>query len=295
MKLAQAITLGKPLLADGATGTMLQSMGLPVGEAPERWTLERPDNIRRLATLYVAAGADILYTNTFGASRVHLQRLGLEDKIVALNQTAVKLAREAAQTVAGERTVYVVGSIGPTGEMLEPFGDLSPDAARAAFAEQARLLAEAGVDGLVCETFTDLNEALLALGAARKAAPQLPVLASMAFDESGRTMMGVTPADAVTKLSDAGAAVVGANCSVGPAVVEKVIHAMGAARPAVRLLAKPNAGLPQMIAGKTVYLLDPAALAEFAKRMKLRGVAVLGGCCGTTPDHIRAMRQALNQ
>jgi 5-methyltetrahydrofolate--homocysteine methyltransferase len=127
MNLQDALKLPQPLLADGATGTMLQGMGLPVGEAPERWTLERPDNIRRLATLYVAAGADILYTNTFGASRVHLKRLGLEDKIAELNQTAVRLAREATQAVAGEHTVYVVGSIGPTGEMLEPFGDLSPD------------------------------------------------------------------------------------------------------------------------------------------------------------------------
>ncbi len=295
MKLQQAITLGKPLLADGATGTMLQGMGLPVGEAPERWTLERPENIRRLATLYVAAGSDILYTNTFGASRVHLQRLGLEEKIVELNQTAVKLAREATTAVAGERTIYVVGSIGPTGEMLEPLGDFNPDVARAAFLEQARLLVAAGVDGLVCETFTDLGEALLAVSAAREAAPQLPVLASMAFDESGRTMMGVKPEDAVAQLSDAGAAVVGTNCSVGPAVVERVIRAMNAARPQVKLLAKPNAGLPQMIAGKTVYLLDPVALGEFAKRMKLRGVAVIGGCCGTTPDHIRAMRQAIDR
>ena len=295
MNLQNALNLPKPLLADGATGTMLQGMGLPVGEAPERWTLECPNNIRRLATLYVAAGSDILYTNTFGASRVHLKRLGLENQIAELNQSAVRLAREAAQIMDGERDIYVVGSIGPTGEILEPFGDLSPDAARAAFAEQARLLAEAGVDGLVCETFTDLNEALLAVNAAREAAPQLPVLASMAFDESGRTIMGVTPEDAVAKLSEAGAAVVGANCSVGPAVVERTIRAMNAARPHVKLLAKPNAGLPHMMNGKPVYLLDPAALAEFAKRMKLRGVTVLGGCCGTTPEHIRAMRQAIDR
>lgn len=294
MNLQDALTQPRTWLADGATGTMLQSMGLPVGEAPERWTLDRPDAIRRVATLYVAAGADILYTNTFGASRVHLQRLQLEGKIAELNQTAVRLARDAATTMAGERTIHVVGSIGPTGEMLEPFGELSVETARASFAEQARLLVEAGVDGLVCETFTDLNEAVNAVGAAREAAAgKLPVLASMAFDENGRTMMGVTPEDAVTQLSDAGAAVVGANCSVGPAVVEKAIRAMSAARPKVRLLAKPNAGMPQMIAGKTVYLLDPVALAEFAKRMKLRGVAVVGGCCGTTPEHIRAMRQAL--
>jgi methionine synthase I (cobalamin-dependent) len=295
MKLQDALKLPKPLLADGATGTMLQSMGLPVGEAPERWTLERPEAIRRLATLYVAAGADLLFTNTFGASRVHLKRLNLEDKIAELNQTAVRLARDAANTLAGERTVHVVGSIGPTGEMIEPYGELSAAAARESFAEQARLLVAAGVDGLVCETFTDLNEAVQAVGAAREAAPELPVLASMAFDENNRTMMGVTPEDAVAQLSEAGAAVVGTNCSVGPVAVEKVIRAMSAARPKVRLLAKPNAGLPQMMNGKTVYLLDPVVLGEFATRMKLRGVAVIGGCCGTTPEHIRAMRQAIER
>ncbi len=291
MKFLQALEQGKMLLADGATGTMLQTMGLPVGDAPEQWTLQRPDAVRELARLYAAAGSDLVYTNTFGASRVHLRRCGLEDKLAHLNQQAVALAREGV-AAAGE-TALVIGSIGPTGEMLEPYGDFSADEARQSFAEQAALLAEAGVDALVCETFTDLQEALLAIGAVREKT-KLPVMASMAFDQSGRTMMGVTPEDAVAQLSEAGACVVGANCSVGPESLEQTIRAMKAARPHVRLLAKPNAGLPEVVDGQAVYKVGPAVLAEFARHMHQLGGAVVGGCCGTTAAHIRAMRAALS-
>jgi len=282
-----ALTQSVPLLADGATGTMLQAAGLPVGEAPERWLLDNPDAIRNLAAQYAAAGADLIYTCTFGASRVGLRRCGLEDKFDLVNRTAVRLAREAAGGNA-----FVVGSIGPTGEMLEPYGEFNPDEARASFAEQAALLADAGVDALVCETFTDLQEALLAVSAAKEKA-NVPVLASMAFELNGRTMMGVTPEDAVNQLTDAGAAAVGSNCSVGPDSLEAVIRAMKNARPDARLLAKPNAGLPQVVDGHAVYNVGPDTLAAFAAKMKALGVAVVGGCCGTTPEHLRAMRAVL--
>jgi 5-methyltetrahydrofolate--homocysteine methyltransferase len=284
MKLLETILSGRPLLADGATGTMLQGMGLPVGEAPERWTLEKPDAIRKLAQLYVGAGSDIIYTNTFGASSVHLARLGLEKRVVEVNAAAVKLAREA-------NPAFVVGSIGPTGEMLEPYGDFSAEAAKESFLEQAQALASAGVDGLVCETFTDLTEALMAVEAA--SVTKLPVLASMAFDANGRTMMGVTPDDAVTQLTAAGACVVGTNCSVGPDAMEQVIRAMKAVNPNARLLAKPNAGMPKVVNGQAVYDVSPSTLAEFASKMKSLGVAVIGGCCGTTPAHLKAMREVL--
>jgi 5-methyltetrahydrofolate--homocysteine methyltransferase len=284
MSFLQALQQQIPLLADGATGTMLQNAGLPVGEAPERWMLENPAAVRKLAVQYVEAGSDIVYTNTFGASRVHLRRCGLDDQFETVNRTAVQLAREAHPR-------FVAGSIGPTGEMLEPYGEFSADEARQAFADQAALLAAAGVDVLVCETFTDLNESVLAVEAAR--ATKLPVVASMAFDQGGRTMMGVTPEDAVGQLSDAGAVVVGANCSVGPDVVETAIRTMKAARPNVRLLAKPNAGLPQMIQGKATYSVTPDTFAAFAGRMRALGVAIIGGCCGTTPAHIHAMRAVL--
>ncbi len=283
-----ALNQSVPLLADGATGTMLQAAGLPVGEAPERWLLDNPGAIRALAAQYVAAGSDAIYTCTFGASRIGLRRCGLEDKLDLINRTAVRLAREAA---AG-REVFVVGSIGPTGEMLEPYGEFSPDEAHAAFAEQAAILAGAGVDAIVCETFTDLQEALLAVSAAKEKT-HLPVLASMAFEASGRTMMGGTPEDAVAQLTEAGAVAVGSNCSVGPDSLETVIRAMKTARPDARLLAKPNAGLPQVVDGRAVYNVGPDALAAFAAKMKSLGVAIVGGCCGTTPEHIRAMRAAL--
>jgi 5-methyltetrahydrofolate--homocysteine methyltransferase len=291
MKFLDALAQGKTLLADGATGTMLQTMGLPVGDAPEQWTLHRPDAVRELARLYAAAGSDLVYTNTFGASRVHLRRCGLENELAHLNQRAVSLAREGVQA-AGE-TAMVVGSMGPTGEMLEPYGEFSADEARQSFTEQAKLLAEAGVDAIVCETFTDLSEALFAVSAIREAT-KLPVLASMAFDQGGRTMMGVTPEDAVAQLSAAGACVIGANCSVGPEGLEQTIRAMKAAQPNARLLAKPNAGLPEVVNGQAVYKVGPSVLAEFAKHMRQLGVAVVGGCCGTTADHIRAMRKALS-
>jgi methionine synthase I (cobalamin-dependent) len=212
----------------------------------------------------------------------------MEDRFDTINRVAVRLAREAA---AG-KDVFVVGSIGPTGEMLEPYGEFSPDEARASFAGQAAVLADAGVDALVCETFTDLQEALLAVEAVKEMT-SIPVLASMAFEANGRTMMGVTPEDAVTQLTDAGAVAVGSNCSVGPESLETVIRAMKAARPNARLLAKPNAGLPQVVAGQAIYNVGPDVLAAFASKMKSLGVAVVGGCCGTTPEHLRAMRNTL--
>jgi methionine synthase I (cobalamin-dependent) len=287
---SKALASGRTLLADGATGTILQAAGLPVGEAPERWTRDQPETIRDLARQYAAAGSDLVFTNTFGGNRLRLERYGLLDGLVELNQRAVALAREGV--AAAKTQAWVVASVGPTGEMIEPYGELSRETARAAFAEQAAALAAAGVDGVVCESFIDIEEALLCLEAVRSAV-KAPVLVSMSFEKGGRTVMGVTPEEALTRLADAGAAAVGANCSVGPDVVEKVIRAMGTSRPDVRLLAKPNAGLPQVVGGKTGYSLKPDAMAAFASRMKALGVAVVGGCCGTTPDHIRAMRLAL--
>ncbi len=293
MTLDEAWKSGVPLLADGATGTMLQAVGLAAGEAPERWTLVKPDAIARLAQLYIGAGSDIVYTNTFGADRIRMNLCGLGDQIETLNHRATTIVREAAATAG--RTVHVAGSIGPTGEMMEPYGDLSPDTARAAFAEQAKALAAAGVDLFVCETFSDLDELLLCLETVLKHAGGKPVFTSMAFGESGRTMMGVTPEQAVTRLSAAGATGVGGNCSVGPDALAMVIEAMKQAKADVPLLAKPNAGMPQLVDGKTTYLATAEDLAGFAGRMMELGVSIVGGCCGTTPDHLRAMRQRLDR
>lgn len=286
----EALSGTRPLLADGATGTLLQDLGLPAGQAPERWTLERPEAIREVARGYIHAGCDVIYTNTFGANRVRLRLAGLESRVGELNRNAVRLARE--EIGAASRQIFLLGSIGPTGDLLEPYGGLPPDAAREAFAEQAGALSEAGVDAIICETFTDLSEALLCLEAVR-ANTSLPVLASMAFDPNGRTMMGNTPEEAAVKLSEAGAAAVGANCSVGPDAMIAVIRAMKSAQPRVRLLAKPNAGMPQVTGNRTTYPAGPEKLALFAGQMRDLGAALVGGCCGTTPAHLRAMAAAI--
>ncbi len=290
--LREALQAGRTLLADGATGTMLQQEGLAQGEAPERWTLDKPDTIARLARGYITAGSDLILTNTFGANALRMKLCGLEQRVGELNREAVRLARQ--EIAAAGRRVFLVGSIGPTGEMVEPYGDLSEADARAAFLAQARALVEAGVDGLVCETFGGLEELQLAVNAAREAAGNRPVMASLAFDAGGHTMMGVTPQAAVQAMKEAGVAAVGANCSVGPEGLLAVIAAMHEAEPAMRLWAKPNAGLPQLVDGRTVYSTTPQGMADFVRQIRDLNVAVVGGCCGSTPDHLRAMRQALD-
>ena len=290
--LQEALQSGRTLLADGATGTMLQKEGLACGEAPERWTLERPEAIAGLSRGYIQAGSDLILTNTFRANALRMKLCGLEDRVAELNREAVRLARR--EIAAAGRPVFLVGSIGPTGEMVEPYGDLTEADARGAFLAQAKALVEAGVDGLVCETFGALEELQLAVSAAKEAAGSLHVMASMAFDGGGHTMMGVTPQAAVLAMREAGVAAVGANCSVGPEGLIAVIKAMHAADPAMRLWAKPNAGLPQLVAGKTVYTTTPDGMADFVRQVRPFNVAVVGGCCGSTPDHLRAMRQALD-
>lgn len=290
--LREVLASDRPLVADGATGTMLQKAGLANGESPERWNLEKPAAIHDLAAGYIAAGSDIIYTNTFGGNRIRLRHAGLDAAHDRVNLEAVRIAREAI--AASGRRVFLVASIGPTGEMLDPYGDLSDDDAREAFAGQCAVLAAAGVDGFACETFTAIEEAVLATTCAREAAGDRPVFASMAFDQSGFTMMGVTPEDAIAALFAAGADVVGANCSVGPEVVGPVIGRMAAARPGSLLLAKPNAGMPVVMADGVGYPVAPAEIGSFAARMAGLGARVLGGCCGTTPAHIRAIRESVN-
>ena len=292
MTLRETLESGRILTADGATGTMLQRAGLAMGQAPELWTLENPDAIRALAAGYAEAGSDIIYTNTFGGNRIRLRLSGLEDRIAEVNNGAVRLAREAI--AASGREIFLVASIGPTGEMLDPYGDLSIDEARAAFTEQAALLASAGVDGFACETFTALEEALLCVEAVKEVAAGRPIFASMAFESSGRTMMGVTPEDAARELSAAGADVVGANCSVGPDVVEAALRAMHEVVPGLRLLGKPNAGLPRVEDGRSVYSLQPEEMGAFVAKVRPLGACILGGCCGTTPEHIREIKRASN-
>jgi methionine synthase I (cobalamin-dependent) len=275
------------LVADGATGTMLQKAGLPVGAPSELWVLENPDGVRDLHRSYVKAGSDVILTDTFGGSRTKLEKTGLGEKVVEINREAAQLARE----VAGEK-VIVFGDIGPTGALLEPLGDLSEAEAIKVFAEQAGALAEGGVDAILIETMSDLSEAIAAVKGARQVT-DLPVLVTFSFDTHGRTMMGLKPSKAVKELSALGVDVIGANC--GRTLTENLaaIQEMRQAVPDAVLMAKPNAGLPHTDGSGSVYDVTPEIMAEYARKFADLGVRILGTCCGSTPEHIRAVAGAL--
>lgn len=280
------------LVADGATGTMLQKAGLPPGAAPERWNLENPDAVRALHRSYVDAGADLILTNTFGGSAVRLRREGLNEQAAAVNRTAARLAREVAESAAG-RAVWVVGDIGPTGQMIAPLGDLAYEDAATAFAEQARALADGGVDVVLIETMSDLNEVQAAIEGVRKVT-DLPLLVTMSFDTKGRTMMGVKPERAATTLQSLGVDAIGANCGRTLTETLEAVLRMRQVAPEARLMAKPNAGLPHAEGGDLVYDVTPAVMADYARRFVAEaGVKIFGGCCGSTPDHIHAIAAAL--
>jgi len=265
----------KILIADGAWGTELAKRGLAPGEAPERWNLDRPDAVREIAESYVNAGADIILTNTFGASPIKLAKAGLDASAEEINRRGAEISRAAA----GDETL-VFASIGPTGEFMVPVGALTESELVACFARQARALAQGGVNGIVIETFTDLNEAKAALRAVREST-SLPV-------------MGVMPHQAAAELENDGADVVGANCGSG---IENIIEIVAALRPATGLpiWAKPNAGLPELIDGKTVFRQSPEHMAARFPDLAKAGAAIIGGCCGSTPDHIRRFVELRNR
>lgn len=276
-------------IADGATGTMLQDAGLPPGSAPDAWNLENPDAIRALHQSYIDSGSEIILTNTFGGHPVRLAMAKMADQVHEANLAAAQLARE----VAGD-TVVVLGDLGPTGELLVPLGSLTFEDAKQGFFQQATALAEGGVDGILIETMSDLQEMQAAVEGVQEAC-DLPILATMSFDTSGRTMMGVKPEVAAEKLSAMGADVVGANC--GRTLTENLeaITRMRETAPDLTLIAKPNAGLPQYEQGNLVYDVTPDVMAEYAQKFAALGVRIFGGCCGSTPAHIRAVADALKE
>jgi 5-methyltetrahydrofolate--homocysteine methyltransferase len=275
------------LIADGATGTMLQKAGLPLGAAPERWNLENPDAVRALYRAYVEAGSDIILTNTFGGSSLRLERDGLSDQCTAINRAAAKLAREIAK-----ENVIVFGDIGPIGQLLEPIGSLSYPDAVAAFARQAIALAGGGADAILIETMSDLNEAKAAINGVQQAT-KLPIVVTFSFDTRGRTMMGLKPALAVREIWAMGVAAVGANCGRTLTETLAAIQEMRQAVPEAVLMAKPNAGLPHASGEDLVYDVTPDIMAEYAHKFAAEGVKIFGGCCGSTPEHIRAIASAL--
>ena len=288
---AERLASGKPLVCDGATGTMLIGRGLEPGRPPESVTLSHPDVLEEIARLYADAGADILVANTFGGSPLRLAQYDLDGKTGEIN----RVAAEAVQR-AGANRVYVAASCGPSGALLEPHGDTSAGTIAAGFREQLEHLFAVGLDCLIVETMVDLAEAKLAVQAAKQISPQTPVLATMTFDATPRgffTVMGVSVEAAVSGLQEAGADVVGSNCGNGSESMLKIARAFRICTD-LPLVIQPNAGLPEIKGGKTVYGETPEFMAARAGELIALGVSVIGGCCGTTPEHIKALRETVD-
>lgn len=287
--LIQKITAQGPVLTDGAWGTELQARGLRSGEFPDAWNVSHPERVAEVARAYVDAGSRVILTNTFGANRLRLAGHGLADRATEINQKGVEISRSAADGRA-----QVFASIGPSGKFLLT-GETNPDELRAAFDEQARALAEAGADALVVETMSDLTEAGLAVRAAH--ATGLPVVACMVYDSGknkDRTMTGVTPEQAAEALLAAGADVIGANCGQGIVGFVPICARLRAATSAP-LWMKANAGLPELVEGRVVYRTTPEAFAEVVPALIAAGASFVGGCCGTNPEFIRAVKAVIQR
>jgi 5-methyltetrahydrofolate--homocysteine methyltransferase len=289
-KFLERLQSGKTLVADGATGTNLHKLGLQPGIAPEDLVFDQPELILKLASAFAAAGSDILLTCTFGGTRLRMKDSQYASRVIELNTRAAELARKAASLHAG---ILVAGSIGPTGALIKPYGPLTPDQAGTAYSEQVQGLVAGGVDLLVIETMFAFDEADAAFKAAR-AITDLPIVVSFSYDRGVRTMMGVKPAQVITHYKELGAVLVGANCGTSLENAEKVAQEYAAAGPGFPLWVKPNAGLPRMLDGNTVFDVTPEQMGEFARKFVGLGARVVGGCCGNTPQHIAAIAKAVN-
>jgi 5-methyltetrahydrofolate--homocysteine methyltransferase len=280
------------LLADGATGTNLFQMGLVSGDAPELWNFEHPDRVRQLHRSFIDAGADIILTNSFGGNRYRLKLHNAEGQVREINQAAAANAR--AEADAASRPVIVAGSMGPTGEIFAPVGTLPHEDGVAAFAEQAQALAEGGVDVLWIETMSSEEELRAAVEGAATAG--LPIVTTMSFDTNGRTMMGVTPQAFATLTTGLAAAptAIGANCGTGAPELVATVLAITATRPEAVVVAKGNCGIPEYHDGHIHYSGTPELMADYARLARDAGARIIGGCCGTSPEHLAAMRQALD-
>jgi methionine synthase I (cobalamin-dependent) len=289
-KLKKLLETEPYVLLDGAMGTMLMEVGLEPGAPPEAWNISHPDRIIDVHRRYIEAGSRIILTNTFGGSRFRLKLHDLHDQVHALNAAAATNARKAASEAP--HPVIVGGSIGPTGELLVPLGAMTFEDAEAAFAEQAAGLAEGGVDLFWIETMSDLGEVKAAISGARSVSDK-PIVATMTFDTNGHTMMGVSPTAAIEALDELDLVAIGGNCGNGPHEIENVIRLMRQVRPDVLLVAKSNAGIPKWENDELIYDGSPEVMAGYASRVHALGARLIGGCCGSTPVHFRAMAAAL--
>jgi methionine synthase I (cobalamin-dependent) len=277
------------LLADGATGTNYQNMGIEPGVAPEEWVVDAPAKVQELHRRFAEAGSDIVLTCSFGGSSLRLADEALHGRAVEVNRRAAELAREAV----GDN-VLVAGSLGPTGHLTEPLGPLTHDLAVATYAEQAQALAAGGVDLLVLETFFSMDEGLWALEGI-KSASDLPLVVSYSFDQGTKTMMGLTPTQVVEAFAPLGIAAIGANCGKSLADTDAIVEELVAAADGLPLWVKPNAGVPRMVGDSVIYDAGPDDLAKHVRGYVDRGARIVGGCCGSTPEHVAAIAGALGR
>lgn len=290
-KFLERLNAGEILVADGATGTNLQKMGVRPGTPPEDLVMDAPETVLQLASAFVQAGSDIILTCTFGGTRLRMKDSKYAERAPEVNVRAAELARKAASS---RTDVLVAGSMGPTGALMKPFGPLTPEEVTAAYAEQAKALAEGGVDLLLIETMFAFEEADAAFAGARSVT-DLPIVVSFSYDRGTATMMGVRPKKVVAKYQEMGAVLVGANCGTTLENMEKVIGEYAEAAPGFPLWAKPNAGLPRMDAetNRAVYDVTPQQMGEFAQKYIALGARVVGGCCGSTPEHVAGIVKAV--
>ena len=293
--LHQLIAERGSLLIDGAMGTELFSRGLGSGDPPEMWNVEYPERVTAVHADYIAAGSDIVLTNSFGGTGFRLKLHKLEDRCVELNRAAAYVARAAADAhlEATGRRVLVAGSMGPSGELLEPMGTMTPATCADAFREQTIGLCEGGADILWIETMSHLDEVAAAVEGARSVT-ELPICATLSFDTAGRTMMGVTGAEAVNRLAELGVDAIGANCGNNLADTEAATHEMRATNPDVLLISKANAGMPEWRGTELRYSGEPEVMAAHAVRQREAGIQIIGACCGSSPNHLAMMRQVLD-
>ncbi len=282
----------QPILGDGAMGTMLNARGISFEQCFDALNLTNPALVGDIHRAYIEAGAQIIQTNTFGANRFKLAAHGLEDKVAEINRAGVELARRVA--MASFKDVLIAGDVGPLGVRLAPFGRVQPEQARQVFAEQMAALAEAGADLLIIETFSDLQEMLEAIAAARQVC-SLPIVASMTFTRDDLTLLGDSPIKVAQTLASSGVEVIGINCSGGPAQIWRILRQMRQAAPQARYSVMPNAGWPEQVGGRIMYPANPEYFGEYALAFCEAGATLIGGCCGTTPQHIAAMRAALDK
>ncbi len=292
MNILDKIKQNKILLCDGAWGTFLQAKGMKPGECPELWNITHSAEVKDIAESYLLAGSDIIETNSFGGSRFKLSLYGLEDRVAELNRAAAEISREAAG-----REKHVAGSIGPTGKMLI-MGDVTEDELYVAFREQAVALEAGGADIIIIETMSAIDEAALAVRAARENT-KCTVIITMTFskdpDGGYHTMMGVSPEEMVTSMKDAGAHIVGSNCGNGIEDMISILKAIRATDSEIPVIIQANAGIPELIDGETLFRESPEMMASYVPELIKAGANIIGGCCGTTPEHIRAIKRVLGR